>query len=89
MIIDCDRCEVRGIECGDCVVTVLLGLPGGPVEFDVDESQALGVLAGGGLVPPLRLVMGAQAAEDTADVRPPVDPQSRLSAPQPPRVAAG
>jgi hypothetical protein len=24
MIIDCDTCEVRGIACDDCVVTVLL-----------------------------------------------------------------
>lgn len=27
MIIDCDRCEVRGNACGDCVVGVLLGTP--------------------------------------------------------------
>jgi hypothetical protein len=30
MVIDCDRCEVRGRACGDCVVGVLLGMPGGP-----------------------------------------------------------
>jgi hypothetical protein len=28
MVIDCDRCEVRGRACGDCVVGVLLGVPG-------------------------------------------------------------
>ncbi|HVL85951.1 MAG TPA: hypothetical protein VM367_16915 [Pseudonocardia sp.] len=28
VIVDCDRCEVRGAACGDCVVGVLLGLPG-------------------------------------------------------------
>jgi len=28
MIIDCDRCEVRGDACRDCVVGVFLGLPG-------------------------------------------------------------
>ena len=25
--IDCDTCEVRGLACHDCVVTVLLGPP--------------------------------------------------------------
>lgn len=28
MIIDCDRCEVRGDACRDCVVGVFLGVPG-------------------------------------------------------------
>ena len=28
MIIDCERCEVRDVACGDCVVGVLLGMPG-------------------------------------------------------------
>jgi hypothetical protein len=27
MVIDCDRCVVRGDACGDCVVGVLLGIP--------------------------------------------------------------
>lgn len=27
MVIDCDRCEVRGPACGECVVGVLLGVP--------------------------------------------------------------
>jgi hypothetical protein len=30
MVIDCDRCAVRGDACGDCVVGVLLGVPGVP-----------------------------------------------------------
>ena len=30
MVIDCDRCAVRGLACGDCVVGVLLGVPGVP-----------------------------------------------------------
>ena len=29
MLIDCDGCAVRDLACGDCVVTVLLGPPGG------------------------------------------------------------
>lgn len=53
--IDCDTCLVRGPACDDCVVTVLLGPP--PERgFDADEQRALDVLAGSGLVPPLRMV---------------------------------
>ena len=53
--IDCDTCEVRGLHCHDCVVTVLLGPPP-ELTFDDDEQAALDLLAQGGLVPPLRLV---------------------------------
>jgi len=53
--IDCDTCEVRGLHCHDCVVTVLLGPPP-ELTFGDDEQRALDVLAAGGLVPPLRLV---------------------------------
>lgn len=53
--IDCDTCEVRGLACHDCVVTVLLGPPP-ELAFDDDEQRALGVLAESGLVPPLRMV---------------------------------
>ena len=53
--IDCDTCVVRGLHCHDCVVTVLLGPPP-ELTIDDDEMAALDVLAGGGLVPPLRLV---------------------------------
>ena len=58
MIIDCDDCQVRDIACGDCVVSVLLGVPRvrEPVELDEAEARAISVLAGSGLVPPLRLV---------------------------------
>jgi hypothetical protein len=56
VVIDCDSCEVRGLACGDCVVTVLLGAPPQGVVLDADERRALEVLAGSGLVPPLRLV---------------------------------
>jgi hypothetical protein len=53
--IDCDRCAVRDVQCGDCVMTVLLGVRG---VYDVEpgEAQALDVLADQGLVPRLRLV---------------------------------
>ena len=53
--IDCDTCVVRGLACQDCVVTVLLGPPP-ELGFDEDERRALDVLAGSGLVPPLRMV---------------------------------
>jgi hypothetical protein len=53
--IDCDTCVMRGPACHDCVVTVLLGPPD-ELSFDDDERRALDVLAGAGLVPPLRMV---------------------------------
>ncbi|MQA05573.1 MAG: hypothetical protein GEV07_23590 [Streptosporangiales bacterium] len=57
MLIDCDRCEMRDIACGDCVVTTLLGSVPGAVDIDDGERAALGVLAESGLVPPLRLTV--------------------------------
>jgi len=62
MIVDCDRCEVRGQACGDCVITVLLGPAPGNVRFDATEQRAIDALAGAGLIPRLRLV-----ADDSSD----------------------
>jgi hypothetical protein len=56
MIIDCASCVGRPTECGDCVVTVVLGQHPGGLDLDVEERTAMAVLAGGGLVPPLRLM---------------------------------
>lgn len=65
MMIDCDTCVVRDLACGDCVVTVLLGCAPpareddhavSGVDLDGREQAAIAVLAGAGLVPPLRLV---------------------------------
>lgn len=66
MRIDCDGCAVRGRACPECVVTVLLGEPPGPVAVDpvaVDpvgtddsERRAIDVLVESGLVPRLYLV---------------------------------
>lgn len=56
--VDCDTCRVRGIGCGDCVVTVLLGGPPEGVTLNDEERRAVEVLAAAGLVPPLRLVQG-------------------------------
>ena len=54
MTIDCGRCEMRGIGCGDCAVAVIesqnvTGCLTGEL------VRALRVLADAGLVPPLRL----------------------------------
>jgi hypothetical protein len=56
VLIDCDSCTVRGLACGDCVITVLLGVPPVGVELDADDQAAISALADQGLVPPLRLV---------------------------------
>ncbi len=55
MLIDCDTCAVRDLQCGDCVMTVLLGHPG-VYDVSLGEQAALEALAEGGLVPRLRLV---------------------------------
>lgn len=56
MVIDCDSCQAPPTACGDCMVSVLLG-PTIRVREVADEHRpALEVLAGAGLVPPLRLV---------------------------------
>ncbi|WP_158888346.1 hypothetical protein [Amycolatopsis anabasis] len=54
LIVDCDRCEVRGDACSDCVISVLLGAPP-EVEWDDTERRAVDVLAEAGMVPRLRL----------------------------------
>lgn len=58
--VDCDRCCMRGIGCGDCVVTVLLGGPPFGVELDVHERRAIDALATAGLIPPLRMVQAVE-----------------------------
>jgi hypothetical protein len=55
VLIDCDDCAVRDLQCGDCVMTVLLGEPG-VYEVDPSEQLALQALADGGLLPELRMV---------------------------------
>lgn len=64
MHIDCDRCEMRGLACSDCVVSVLLGP--WDAEFGGEEQHAIGVLAEAGLVPPLRLVVAGDEGECAA-----------------------
>lgn len=55
MLIDCDRCEMRGVACPDCVVTALLGMDERQAEIGEAEARALRVLADARLVSPLRL----------------------------------
>jgi hypothetical protein len=56
MIIDCDRCQVRGIACGNCAVPLIEGgePEGGKPDLDPAEIRALAVLANAGMIPPLR-----------------------------------
>ncbi len=57
MIIDCDRCEARGLACGNCAATAIVGEPaiaGEEPELGPAELRALTVLANAGLIPPLR-----------------------------------
>lgn len=60
MLIDCDSCAVRDLQCGECVMSVLLqdgpAQRPGVVEVDPGAARALQVLADEGLVPHLRLV---------------------------------
>ncbi|WP_297544581.1 hypothetical protein [Amycolatopsis sp.] len=55
LTVDCDRCQVRGDACADCVVSVLLGAPP-EIEWDDEECRAIDALAEAGMVPRLRLV---------------------------------
>lgn len=56
IVINCDSCTMRGLGCGDCMVTVLLGGPPYGVALDDAERRAIDALAGAGLIPPLRMV---------------------------------
>lgn len=51
MTIECDRCEVRGLACGNCAATVLVG---DDTDVSPAELRALRVLANAGMIPPLR-----------------------------------
>ena len=70
MVIDCETCAVRGPACGDCVVSVLLGVPSPagpravddpavislPLDLGADDHRAIDALADAVMVPRLRLV---------------------------------
>jgi hypothetical protein len=65
---------VRGDACADCVVSCLLGGPPEPLHLDSDEIDALGALAGLGMLPPLRLVTAVSAADPLIEELPPDGP---------------
>jgi hypothetical protein len=50
-VINCDRCEARGLACGYCAATALVGEE---TDLGPAELRALTVLANAGLIPPLR-----------------------------------
>ena len=66
MVIDCGTCEMRGRECGDCVVSFLTievrPSDRSQVELDDDQASAVSALSEAGLVPPLRLVQPPRAS---------------------------
>ena len=68
LVIDCDTCRARGIGCGDCMVTVLLGGPPLGVTLNEEERRAVDVLSAAGLIPPLRLVHGVATDVDRKSV---------------------
>ena len=61
MTIECGRCEMRGIGCRDCAVTVIES-PNVTDCLTQEQLRALRVLADAGLVPPLRLSPASMAA---------------------------
>jgi hypothetical protein len=51
LLVDCDRCAIRGDGCAECVIGVLFGAPA--LEWDPDERRAIDALMEAGLVPRL------------------------------------
>ena len=51
MVIECGRCEARGLACGGCAASFIIGEE---PELGPAELRALTVLADAGLIPPLR-----------------------------------
>lgn len=55
MLIDCDRCEARGLACASCSATAIVPAPGEEYpDLGPAEIRALAVLANAGMIPPLR-----------------------------------
>ena len=51
MTIQCDRCQARGLACGNCAATVIVG---DDPQIGPAELRALAALASAGMIPPLR-----------------------------------
>ncbi len=84
MIIDCASCVGRPTECSDCVISVVLGSHPGSVDLDDDEQTAVAVLAGSGLVPPLRLMPLPIVSSAPTDPIGSPDPAGPISVTDPP-----
>ena len=48
MLIDCERCTVRGAACGGCVVTLLLDTPPAIHQLGAAEARVIEVFASAG-----------------------------------------
>lgn len=51
MTIECDRCQLHGLACGNCAATAIVTAE---PELGPAELRALAVLANAGMIPPLR-----------------------------------
>jgi hypothetical protein len=55
MTVECERCEVRGLACGNCAATFIVSADPDPdPDLGPAELRALTVLANAGMIPPLR-----------------------------------
>lgn len=84
MIIDCERCAVRDIACGDCVIGVLLGAPASRPASVEPANGGVGLPSGASMVQldaPERDALALLAAQGLV-------PRLRLVA-TPPRRATG
>ena len=84
MIVDCDRCEVRGNACGDCVIGVLLGAPA-PIERESPSAAPVDMPSGAPKVQldaPERHALAVLADQGLV-------PRLRLVATEPRRVTDG
>jgi hypothetical protein len=68
VVIGCDRCEVRGDACAECMISVLLGAPPA-VEWDEDEQRAVDALVEVGMRPRLLLVPRSPASDRSVSHR--------------------
>jgi hypothetical protein len=51
MTVECERCEVRGLACGNCAAPFIVAAR---PDLGPAERRALTVLANAGMIPPLR-----------------------------------
>ena len=52
MLVDCHRCPVRDVHCGDCMVTAMLAPEGAELPLDTTERAAVTTFVQAGLVAP-------------------------------------